>query len=140
VYFAASPANKNKFLTLTVVTPKRLGTISWLNWSDGFCNERRQFVPPPPFSFVNKLIDIRISLQLGLFANPIYSSEGDYPDLVRKQVDKLSEAEGYYRSRLRKFTSEEIRNIKGKHNHVHVQIRQEVQFSGCLTFTWRCSL
>jgi hypothetical protein len=90
--------------------------------------------------FFWKLIDIRISLQLGLFANPIYSSDGDYPDLVRKQVDKLSEAEGYYRSRLRKFTPEEILNIKGKHSDVNMQVRQEVQFSGCLTFTWGCSL
>jgi len=85
--------------------------------------------------FFWKLIDIRISLQLGLFANPIYSLDGNYPDLVRKQVDKLSEAEGYYRSRLWKFTPEEILNIKGKRSDVHVQVRQEVQFSGCLAFT-----
>jgi lactase-phlorizin hydrolase len=53
---------------------------------------------------------------LGLFANPIYSLDGNYPDLVRKQVDKLSEAEGYYRSRLWKFTPEEILNIKGSYD------------------------
>ena len=29
--FAATPTNKNHFLPLTVATPKRLGTISWLN-------------------------------------------------------------------------------------------------------------
>jgi len=46
VYFAAAPANKNKFLPLAGTTPKRSGTFSWLNWSDGLCNERRQFVPP----------------------------------------------------------------------------------------------
>ena len=77
---------------------------------------------------------------MGLFANPIYSLDGDYPDLVRTQVDKLSKAEGYYRSRLRKFTPEEIVNIKGKHSDVHVQVRQEVQFSGCLISAWGCSL
>lgn len=53
---------------------------------------------------------------LGLFANPVYSSDGDYPAIVRKQVDKLSGAEGYYRSRLRNFTPEERQSIKGAYD------------------------
>jgi hypothetical protein len=60
-----------------------------------------------------------ISLQLGLFANPVYSSEGDYPDIVKTRVNKTSGSEKYYRSKLRKFTAEEIMNIKGKTCNVH---------------------
>jgi hypothetical protein len=90
----------------------------------------------PPFFLFWKFNYIIISLQLGLFANPIYSLDGDYPDIVRKQVDKLSEAEGYFRSRLKKFTPEEILSINGKHSDV----RQEVQISVCLNFAWKCGL
>jgi lactase-phlorizin hydrolase len=53
-------------------------------------------------------------LQTGLFAHPIYSPEGDYPEVVKVQVDKISTAEGYNRSRLRIFTPEEISTVKGK--------------------------
>jgi hypothetical protein len=55
-----------------------------------------------------------MSLQLGLFASPIYSPKGDYPDVVKNQIARISEAEGYYRSRLRKLTPDDISTIKGK--------------------------
>jgi hypothetical protein len=55
-----------------------------------------------------------MSLQLGLFANPIYSPKGDYPDIVKNQVSKLSAAEGYRRSRLRELSPDEISTVKGK--------------------------
>jgi len=55
-----------------------------------------------------------IIFQLGLFANPIYSSEGDYPQIIREELGKLSNAQGYPKSRLRKFSPEEVANIKGE--------------------------
>jgi hypothetical protein len=55
-----------------------------------------------------------MSLQLGLFANPIYGPKGDYPDVVKNQVNRISAAEGYRRSRLRKFSPDEIAAVKGK--------------------------
>jgi len=55
-----------------------------------------------------------IIFQLGLFANPIYSSEGDYPQIIREELEKLSIAQGYTKSRLRKFTPEEVASIKGE--------------------------
>lgn len=55
-----------------------------------------------------------IIFQLGLFANPIYSSEGDYPHIIREELQKFSIAQGYPKSRLRKFTPEEVTNIKGE--------------------------
>jgi hypothetical protein len=73
-------------------------------------------------TFVNKNKDamlwpsqqVLFLLQLGLFAHPIYSSEGDYPQTVRKLLDKVSVAQGYNRSQLRHFSPEEVSNIRGK--------------------------
>jgi len=60
-----------------------------------------------------------IIFQLGLFANPIYSSAGDYPQIIKEELEKLSIAQGYPKSRLRKFTPEELTNIKGeKSDHI----------------------
>lgn len=62
----------------------------------------------------------RVSLgflpQTGLFAQPIYGPEGDYPEAVRAEVDTVSRAEGYRRSRLQTFSPEEVASVKGKAN------------------------
>lgn len=55
-------------------------------------------------------------LQTGIFAHPIYSEKGDYPDTVKERVNLNSEKENRYISRLPKFTDEEIESLKGK-NH-----------------------
>lgn len=60
-----------------------------------------------------------IIFQLGLLANPIYSSEGNYPQIVREELEKLSIAQGYPESQLRKFTPEEVTSIKGEKS-VHI--------------------
>jgi len=52
--------------------------------------------------------------QLGIYAHPIFTQEGDYPSVVKERVDANSQAEGFTTSRLPKFTSEEINFIKGK--------------------------
>ncbi|XP_023717245.1 myrosinase 1 isoform X2 [Cryptotermes secundus] len=57
-----------------------------------------------------------IQYQFGLFANPIYSPEGDYPLIISKELEKLSIAQGYPSSRLRKFTPEEVISVKGTHD------------------------
>uniref|UniRef100_A0A8D9AQ66 Myrosinase 1 n=1 Tax=Cacopsylla melanoneura TaxID=428564 RepID=A0A8D9AQ66_9HEMI len=51
--------------------------------------------------------------QLGLFAHPIYSKTGDYPPIVRQIVDQNSAKEGRPRSRLPRFTAEEVEQLKG---------------------------
>ena len=51
--------------------------------------------------------------QLGTYAHPIFSEEGDYPSVVKERVDANSKAEGFTTSRLPKFTSEEVNFIKG---------------------------
>ena len=52
--------------------------------------------------------------QLGIYANPIFTEEGDYPSVVKERIDANSKAEGFTTSRLPKFTSEEVNFIKGK--------------------------
>ena len=58
-------------------------------------------------------------LQAGIFAHPIYSKIGDYPELVRFTVDKNSRKQGLKKSRLPKFTKEEVKLIKGKSKNWH---------------------
>ncbi|KAK7580154.1 hypothetical protein V9T40_000783 [Parthenolecanium corni] len=50
---------------------------------------------------------------LDWFAHPIYSKDGDYPEVMRQMIDINSKNEGRNRSRLPQFTAEEIRDIKG---------------------------
>lgn len=61
-----------------------------------------------------------LQFKIGLFAHPIYSKTGDYPPLVRQIVDQNSAKEGRARSRLPKFTPEEIEELKGKYYERHL--------------------
>lgn len=49
----------------------------------------------------------------GLFAHPIFSKTGDYPPLVRQIVDQNSAKEGRVRSRLPRFSEDEMNQLKG---------------------------
>lgn len=51
--------------------------------------------------------------QIGWLANPIFSDEGDYPALIRNQIEKNSMREGRRRSRLPKFSAHWINQIRG---------------------------
>jgi hypothetical protein len=55
-----------------------------------------------------------LNSQLGIYAHPIFTEEGDYPSVVKERVDANSQAEGFNTSRLPKFTEEEINFVKGK--------------------------
>ena len=50
--------------------------------------------------------------RLGWFANPIFGN-GDYPAVMRSQIDSRSKAENLSESRLPKFTDDEKQVIKG---------------------------
>lgn len=53
------------------------------------------------------------TLQMGWFAHPIYSEQGDYPPIMRELIDENSLKEGKPRSKLPRFSPEEILEIKG---------------------------
>ncbi|XP_050670747.1 myrosinase 1-like [Leptidea sinapis] len=50
---------------------------------------------------------------MGLYANPVYSAEGNYPPEIIKLVDEKSRQQNYSQSRLPKFTPEEVEYIRG---------------------------
>lgn len=52
----------------------------------------------------------------GLFAHPIYI--GNWPQVMIDRIGNLSEAQGFTRSRLPSFTTDEIDLIKGTHDYL----------------------
>lgn len=50
---------------------------------------------------------------VGWFAHPIFSEEGDYPDVMLSQVSENSDAEGLFRSRLPYADNETIEYVQG---------------------------
>ncbi|KAB0804172.1 hypothetical protein PPYR_01142 [Photinus pyralis] len=55
----------------------------------------------------------RWEFECGIIAHPIFSADGDYPNLVKQIVAKRSKEEGFPESRLPRLTAEEIGFIKG---------------------------
>ncbi|XP_063234975.1 myrosinase 1-like [Bacillus rossius redtenbacheri] len=60
--------------------------------------------------------EIYLQFQLGWFAHPIYSSEGDYPAVMKERVANKSRAEGLPRSRLPEFDEHWVKYIRGTHD------------------------
>lgn len=56
---------------------------------------------------------IPLTIQLGWYAHPVYSAEGNYPPELIRLVDEKSSRQNYSRSRLPKFTPNEVEFIKG---------------------------
>ncbi|CAH0695549.1 unnamed protein product [Spodoptera exigua] len=52
----------------------------------------------------------------GWFAHPIFSESGDYPPVMRSLIDENSKRQGFHRSRLPYFTSEEVEMIRGAYD------------------------
>ncbi|KAK2708292.1 hypothetical protein QYM36_014034 [Artemia franciscana] len=54
-----------------------------------------------------------IQFDLGWFANPIFSENGDYPQIMKEKIAEKSQLQGYEKSRLPEFTQQEIIELKG---------------------------
>ncbi|XP_023951871.1 myrosinase 1 [Bicyclus anynana] len=57
--------------------------------------------------------ELYLKTHLGWYAHPVYSAEGNYPPELIKLVDEKSLEQNYSRSRLPKFTPEEVTYIRG---------------------------
>uniref|UniRef100_A0A1B0CB38 Cytosolic beta-glucosidase n=2 Tax=Lutzomyia longipalpis TaxID=7200 RepID=A0A1B0CB38_LUTLO len=57
--------------------------------------------------------EMGMQFYIGWFCHPIFSNNGNYPQLMIDRIDALSKQQGFPRSRLPKFTLEEIDRIKG---------------------------
>ncbi|CAH0592765.1 unnamed protein product [Chrysodeixis includens] len=63
-----------------------------------------------------KAADTARQFMFGWFAHPIFSQDGDYPAVMRSAVDANSKRQGFPRSRLPKFTAEEVKAIRGSYD------------------------
>lgn len=54
--------------------------------------------------------------QYGWYAHPIYSAEGNYPQVMIDRIAERSKKEGFPRSRLPEFTAEEVEYIRGTYD------------------------
>ncbi|KAF2886264.1 hypothetical protein ILUMI_19907, partial [Ignelater luminosus] len=86
--------------------PKQNGNISITldaAWSEPITNS----------TFDKEAAERALEFQFAWFADPIFSPNGDYPDVMKKLVAERSQKEGFRRSRLPEFTREEVEYIKG---------------------------
>lgn len=60
-----------------------------------------------------ELADQALNHMLGWFANPIFSANGNYPQIMMDNINRNSEAENRPWSRFPKFTEAEIASLKG---------------------------
>lgn len=78
-------------------------------------NVDMRWFEPEDATLAEDLEAVEVSYQFAnyWFLNPLLHAHGDYPDLVRLKLDIKSAEQHYKRSRLPKFTDEELDRIRG---------------------------
>ncbi|KAG5673649.1 hypothetical protein PVAND_003677 [Polypedilum vanderplanki] len=77
----------------------------------GICLYSANFYPSENVHLT--LAETALQHMLGWFANPIFSQNGNYPQVMIDNIKRNSENEGRPWSRLPEFTSEQIASLKG---------------------------
>lgn len=52
-----------------------------------------------------------LQFYVGWFMHPIFGTDGNYPKIMMNRIDELSRKQGFTKSRLPKFTDEEVKMI-----------------------------
>ncbi|KAF5307521.1 hypothetical protein FQR65_LT06876 [Abscondita terminalis] len=83
------------------------------NGKIGFTNDAVWSEPKSKSAEDIEAAERKFLFSFGLYADPIYHPDGDYPQTVKEFVKARSALEGFSSSRLPEFTPEEINYIKG---------------------------
>ncbi|CAH1258266.1 LCTL [Branchiostoma lanceolatum] len=78
------------------------------------CGWTEPFDPDLPADVI--AADRDLQFQMGWFAHPIYTSQGDYPPALKDIILQKSLAQGFQESRLPQFTAAEIASISGTYD------------------------
>ncbi|CAH1258256.1 LCT [Branchiostoma lanceolatum] len=78
------------------------------------CGWTEPFDPDLPADVI--AADRDLQFQMGWFAHPIYTSQGDYPPAMKDIILQKSLAQGFQESRLPQFTAAEIASISGTYD------------------------
>ncbi|XP_057334312.1 myrosinase 1-like [Microplitis mediator] len=62
------------------------------------------------------------------FLNPIFSSKGDYSDLMKKKISMHSSIQGFRKSRLPNFTNEQIDMIRNSSDYLAINYYRSLKF------------
>ncbi|XP_044742210.1 myrosinase 1-like isoform X2 [Chrysoperla carnea] len=80
----------------------KLGIVLDLLWAEPKTNSTKDI------EAANRIIEF----EFGIYANPIFSKEGDFPTIVKDRVANMSKAQGFEESRLPALTKDEINLIR----------------------------